>query len=99
MDKGQAIGLVRKYKDAIAGNFGDAKVYMYGSYSKGTAREESDIDVAVVVPELTDDWLDMSAYLWKMTRKVSTLIEPVLIEESHPSPLYEDILLTGIAIR
>jgi len=31
---------------------GPATVYLYGSYSKGTAREDSDIDVAVVVPEV-----------------------------------------------
>lgn len=29
-----------------------AKVYLYGSYSKGNAHAESDIDVAVIVPKL-----------------------------------------------
>ena len=99
MDKRQAIDLVRQYKGVIAESFGDAKIYLYGSYSKGNAHKDSDIDVAVIVNSPVQDWLQMSAYLWKMTRQVSTLIEPVLIEECHPSPLYEDILKTGTFIQ
>ena len=53
MDKEQALDLVRQYKRVISPRFGnEAKVYMFGSYSKGYARPESDIDVAVVVPSI-----------------------------------------------
>lgn len=49
----QAIDLVRRYKNFISPRFDDGlKVYLYGSYSKGYARPESDIDVAVVVPTI-----------------------------------------------
>ncbi len=98
MDKEQAVELVRKYKNAISKDFKDAKVYLFGSYSKGVARPESDIDVAVVVSRLDGDWLEKTSLLWQYTLGVTTLIEPVLIAESTPSPLYEDILRTGIAI-
>ena len=77
---------------------GPAEVYLYGSYSKGTAREDSDIDVAVVVPEVNGDFLKESAKLWSITWDVDTLIEPVLIDARYPSPLYEDILQTGVAV-
>lgn len=43
------------------------------------------------------DYLSTAASLWRITMDEKTLIEPVLIEEVHPSPLYEDILQTGIA--
>lgn len=98
MDKEQALELVRQYKQTISGMFDTSKVYMFGSYSKGTAHEESDIDVAVVIPELKDDWLSVVPRLWGATRNVSTLIEPVLLEECHPSPLYDDVMRTGIAV-
>lgn len=98
MDKEQALDLVRQYKQTISGMFDTSKVYMFGSYSKGTAHEESDIDVAVVIPELKDDWLQVVPRLWGATRNVSTLIEPVLLEECHPSPLYDDVMRTGIAV-
>ncbi|MCH5173695.1 MAG: nucleotidyltransferase domain-containing protein [Bacteroidales bacterium] len=77
---------------------GPVKVYLYGSYSKGTAREDSDIDVAVVVPELNDDFLHASSLLWSLTWNVDASIEPVLIDARCPSPLYEDIIATGISV-
>lgn len=98
MDKEQALNLVRQYKSRISERFADSKVYLYGSHSKGTAHKDSDIDVAVVVPKLEGDWLKTCAYLWSKVWDVSVDIEPVLIEECHPSPLYEDVLKTGIAV-
>ena len=56
------------------------------------SRPDSDIDIAVVVPSINGDYYSTAAHLWRITMDVNTLIEPVLIEEIHPSPLYEDIL-------
>lgn len=95
MDKREAIELTRKYKYAISEKLKDAKVYLYGSYSKGTAHKDSDIDVAVIVPRINGDWLALSSFLWHKVDDVSLLIEPVLMDESNPSPLYEDVLRTG----
>ena len=49
-------------------------------------------------PELKDDWFSVVPKLWRATRSVSTLIEPVLLKECHPSPLYDDVMRTGIAV-
>lgn len=98
MDKEQVIEIVKEYKKAVLKQISDAKIYLYGSYSKGTAHPESDIDVAVVVPAIQDDWLDMSTTLWLLAPQVNYLIEPVLIDQRFPSPLYDDVLRTGIAI-
>ena len=98
MDKEQVIEIVKQYKEAIIKQISDAKGYLYGSYSKGTANPESDIDVAVVVPAINDDWLDVSTTLWLIAPQINYLIEPVLIDQRYPSPLYDDVLRTGIAI-
>ena len=98
MDKEQALNLVRQYKQTISGLFDTSKVYLFGSYSKGNANKDSDIDVAVVIPELKGDWFTIVPELWSATRSVRTLIEPVLLEECHPSPLYDDVMRTGIAV-
>ena len=98
MDREQALNIVRCYKEEIAHLFKDAKVYLYGSYSKNCAHEDSDLDVAVIVSRVEGNWLDKSSALWLATLKVDPSIEPVLIEKCHPSPLYEDVLRTGIAI-
>lgn len=99
MDKAEALKLTREYKKAISEKFGEAKVYLYGSYNRGNARKESDIDVAVIVPRLNGDWLSLSSYLWHKVDDVSLLIEPVLMDESNPSPLYEDVIRTGTYVE
>lgn len=99
MDKATVLNLVRQYKEAISGVVENPKVYLFGSYSKDCARQDSDIDVAVVVPAIPDaQFLKISSKLWKATLKVTTKIEPVLIDSRHWSPLYEDIQKTGIAV-
>lgn len=105
MDKGkilnqqQAIELVREYKRLISPRFStEPKVLLYGSYSKGNARPESDIDVAVIVPFLDGDWLEKSTDICLDAIKFNVLIEPVLMEQDEPSPLYRDVMRTGIVV-
>lgn len=96
----EAIEIVRRYKHEISSFFGGRiKVYMFGSYSKGNANSDSDIDVAVVVPKIDKDkWLEWSKTLWHYVDGVSMLIEPVLMEQDEQSPLYRDVMRTGIAV-
>ena len=75
-----------------------AKVYLYGSYSKGYANPWSDIDVAVIVPSYEGRWLDISTDITLDAIKLSSMIEPVLMTEDEPSPLYRDVMRTGIAV-
>ena len=98
MGQNDVIESVRRYKQLVLDNLGQARVYLFGSYSKGIAREDSDIDVAVVVPKVEDDFLKTSSMLWMLTWNINTLIEPVLIEEGHPSPLYDEIMRTGVLV-
>lgn len=72
---------------------------MYGSYAKGYANPDSDIDVAVILPEsdITDRW-EQTADLWSDIRKVSVLIEPVLMEDNEDSMLYREVMRTGVTV-
>ncbi|MBP3227615.1 MAG: nucleotidyltransferase domain-containing protein [Bacteroidaceae bacterium] len=95
----EAINLVRQYKTVISPRFNDdVQVYMYGSYSKGYANPWSDIDVAVVVPKIEGEYLPLATDLCHDIHKVSVLIEPVLLEADEPSPLYRDVMRTGIRV-
>ena len=98
MDKGQAIELAKKYKAMVAERLPLKALYLYGSYSKGNYREDSDIDIAVVVESLSDNYFDDTPLLWKLRRRISNLIEPVLLTEDLDNPLYRDITKTGILI-
>ena len=99
MTQNEVLDIVREYKQVIAPLFdGKVKVYLYGSYSKGNPNPWSDIDVAVIIPTLEGDWLKLSIALNRNVRKVSLLIEPVLMAEDRWSPLYDDVMQTGIAV-
>lgn len=71
---------------------------MFGSYSKGYANPDSDIDVAVIVPTYGGRKFEIAQDLWHDTREVSFLLEPVLMAEDRWSPLYKDVIKTGIAV-
>ena len=73
-------------------------LYLYGSYSKGNYTEDSDIDIAVVVDRVSENYFEDTPMLWKLKRKISNLIEPILLTEDTDNPLYADILKTGIRI-
>ena len=72
------------------------QVVLYGSYAKGTAKPDSDIDIAVIVDKLQGDYLDEQAKLYKLRRLVDLRIEPVLIEYGHDrSGFLKEIMDTG----
>lgn len=99
LSRDEAIGLVRRYKQVIAPRFDvEPRVMMFGSYSKGYANPDSDIDVAVIVPTYGNSKLEISKLLWHDVDQVSFLIEPVLIAEDRWSPLYDDVMRTGVTV-
>ena len=99
LSRDEAMRLVRRYKRVIRRRFvEEPKVMMFGSYSKGYANPDSDIDVAVIVPTYKGNKFDMSKGLWRDVRNVSFLIEPVLMAEDCWSPLYDDVMRTGVAV-
>ncbi len=99
LTRDEALELVRRYKEVIRPRFEvEPKVMMFGSYSKGYANPDSDIDVAVIVPTYGGSKFEISKKLWRAVREVSFLIEPVLMAEDRQSPLYHDVMRTGVAV-
>lgn len=98
MDKEQALNIAKKYKEIVAERLPLKAAYLYGSYSKGNYTTDSDIDIAIIVDRLSDNYFDDTPLLWKLRRKISTLIEPVLLTDDESNPLYYDILRTGTPI-
>jgi len=64
------------------------KVYIFGSFVKGSSRKDSDIDMAMVFDEVKDTF-DRQVKLMKVRRKYDLRIEPHVFRvadfnESHP---------------
>lgn len=100
LTRDEAIAIVRRYKRIVTPRYqAEPKVYLFGSYAKGYATPDSDIDVAIIVPagNIVDKWHQW-ADICGDVRKVNTLIEPVLMEENEDSPLYREVIRTGVAV-
>ena len=96
MDKNEAIILAKRYKELVSQHLQIKALYLYGSYSKGTQNPDSDIDIAVIVDHIESDYFDYLPLLWRLRRKINSIIEPVLLtEEDQTTPLYAEILKTG----
>ena len=96
MDKRTVIDTVEKYADAVTKEFSPAAIVLYGSHAKGDAREDSDIDVAVIFDGFTGDWLKTSASLWRLTENISLDIEPKLLDSAtDKSGFVRHVLKTG----
>jgi len=100
MDKKDAILKLRQYKDLLLEHFDVDKVVLYGSYAMGKQREDSDIDVAVIVNSVDSDFFYYAPLLWKLRQQVDNRIEPVLlIKGKDKSGFIQEILKTGILIH
>ena len=78
------------------------KVFLYGSYAKGIAGKWSDIDLAVVSPDFSEDLFEERIKLMKLALGVDDRIEPSPFRPedfNENNPLVNDISESGIEIE
>lgn len=85
MDKDQVVAIAEIFANSVKEHFQVKKVVLYGSQVKGNSHEHSDIDIAVIVNDCGDDFLDSEAQLFRLRRNVDMRIEPILLDESKDS--------------
>ncbi len=104
MAKGEVIELLKRYILLLNSNgISVYKAFLFGSYSTNTATEASDIDVMIVSEKYDETDDEVVGKIWKLTRMVSTKIEPFLIGKNKfisddNSPLIEQIKRHGIEL-
>jgi uncharacterized protein len=77
------------------------KSYLFGSYAKGMAKEESDIDIAIVLDNISD-FFETQMILMRLRRKIDLRIEPHPFSEQDftmNNPFAFEIQKTGIEIN
>ena len=95
------IETIKNYLMLIPNDFGVKKVYLFGSFAKGDEREESDIDVAIILNNMTD-FFSTQRELMRLRRKVDLRIEPHPINEKDfniLNPFAFEIHQAGIEIK
>jgi len=99
MDRKEIINKLKEYKKLLLPYYDLYKLILFGSYASGTAKEYSDIDVAVIVNSVNEDFFVYAPRLWKLRRDIDNRIEPILLEkDKDPSGFLEEIMRTGIEI-
>ena len=95
------IETARKYLQLIPKDMGVKKAYLFGSFAQGKEREESDIDIALVLENMPD-FFAAQRLLMKLRRKIDLRIEPHPIKEqdfNSANPFASEIRNTGIEIE
>jgi predicted nucleotidyltransferase len=100
-----ALRLVREFRDRIAALYGDRLkgVYLYGSFARDEAGEDSDIDIAVILEGPVSDWEEggrtVDAYAELSLRETCILMPFFLSEEEYrttPYAVHRSIVREGI---
>ncbi len=99
MDKATVRQRVEAYARIVARELPDCEVVWFGSYVTGEPREDSDIDVAVVVADIPGDYLTLAARLHHLRIAIDPLIEPHLLSRRHDeSGFLAEVQRTGEVI-
>ncbi|VAW26695.1 Nucleotidyltransferase [hydrothermal vent metagenome] len=100
MVKKSIINTVKKYLKIIPPDLNVKRAFLFGSYAKGKEKEDSDIDIALVIDGMTD-FFSTQMKLMRIRRKVDLRIEPHPIRENdftEINPFAEEIQKSGIEI-
>ncbi|MFP4393031.1 MAG: nucleotidyltransferase domain-containing protein [Desulfohalobiaceae bacterium] len=79
-----------------------SRAYLYGSFARGAAGKWSDIDLAIISPDFSEDLFEERISLMKQALKVDDRIEPSPFrpEDFNPeNPLVHEISSYGIEIN
>lgn len=80
MDKRQVIKIIKKFVKALKQHgISVDHIILYGSYVRGKARADSDIDVAVVSKNFGKDRVEEGMTLFRIAGKIDSRLEPVPI--------------------
>ena len=68
--------IIRIFLDEIQKTYRLDSAYLFGSYAKGTSNQWSDIDLAVVSPDFSEDIHEELLVLMRLAAEIDDRIEP-----------------------
>jgi len=94
--------IVQKYVEKVCENYKIEAIILFGSYAKGTEREDSDIDIAIITDDFENDIFDEQLNLKKLRWEIDLRIEPHLIRiedyRDVSTPFIQEVIDTGIKV-
>ena len=103
MDKREdIISIAKKYLDLVkASDFPMQinKAYLFGSFAKGCPKQDSDIDIALVVNKWVGNYEEAVVPIWRLRKSVDFRIEPhIVVPDEDYADFLPEIQRTGIEI-
>lgn len=97
------INIIRKYISLLKEEgVKVSRVILFGSHARGTAKADSDIDIAVISSQFGQDNLKEMMFLRKLAIKIDSHIEPLPLTpqdlKDRYSTLTQEILKYGVLI-
>lgn len=96
------IETVKRYIEELGKNGIEvSEALLFGSHTKGAAKEDSDIDVALISHSFTGDRFEDRRKIVPLRRKIDSRIEPIPFKPedfTEEGMLVEEIKRTGIRI-
>ncbi len=106
MVKKQIIKIAKEYIKAVeAHNIKVEKAYLFGSYAQGNPKSYSDIDVAIISPDLGKNYMEETCMLMRIAQDIDLMIspDPYSVEEYEKAGkgnfLYQEIINKGKLIK
>ena len=103
MDKTDALAICRNYLLRLKENdLNFSEAWLFGSYARGNQHENSDIDVAIIMNDVSSIPFETEVKLMTFRKGEETLIEPHVFPKSEFArslPIVEQILKFGVPIN
>jgi len=93
--------IIRRFISLLQKERRVSKIFLYGSYAKGIAGKWSDIDLAVISPDFSDDLFEERIRLMELGLRIDDRIEPSPFRPKDfdmNNPLVNEIHKSGIEI-
>jgi uncharacterized protein len=95
------IDTAKRYIQQVPDDLELKAAFLFGSHAKGLERNDSDIDIALVIGKM-DNFFEVQMRLMRLRRKVDLRIEPhpILFSEfTNENPLAYEVQTTGIELK
>jgi len=97
----QVMKTINEFIAKVAMQYKIDSVYLFGSHAKGTTHEWSDIDLAIISPDIKDRIIDMAnmfGYTWGLNANIEPHPYNTKDFQAQDGMVVREILRTGIKI-
>jgi predicted nucleotidyltransferase len=93
--------IIKNFLEEIKKKYKIDNAYLYGSFAKGTNNRWSDIDIAIISPDFSDDIFEDRLLLMRLASTIDDRIEPRPFKRelfNRNDPLVDEIRKNGIRL-